>query len=182
MKPVEVAGRYARALAEIAGENDAERLQALCGEIDLLAASVGADAALVRFFDSPTAEAAQKGAVLDTLFKRAGLSDLAVRFMRVLVENRRVGALPYVARELQDMRDRAAGIVPAEATVAAPLGAAEQAAMEKALEAMTGKKVRLQVKVDASILGGARTRVGSRVYDGTLLSRLQLMHRRLARA
>jgi F-type H+-transporting ATPase subunit delta len=182
MKPVEVAGRYARALAEIAGENDAARLSALCGEIDLLAASVGADAGLVRFFDSPAGEAARKAAVLDTLVKRAGLSDLAARFMRVLVENRRVGALPYVARELSEVRDRAAGIVPAETTVAAPLGAAEQAAMQKAIETMTGKKVRLSVKVDASILGGARTRVGSRIYDGTLLSRLQSMHRRLARA
>jgi F-type H+-transporting ATPase subunit delta len=182
VKPIEVAGRYARALSEIAGENDASRLEALCGEIDLLAASVGADQALVRFFDSPTVTAAQKAAVLDTLAKRAHLSDLAGHFVRVLVENRRAGALPQVAKELAAIRDRAAGIVPAEATVARPLAAGEQKEMQKALEAMTGRTVRLSVKVDASILGGARTRVGSRIYDGTLVSRLQSMHRRLARA
>jgi F-type H+-transporting ATPase subunit delta len=182
MKPVEVAGRYARALAEIAGENDAARLSALCSELDPLAASVGADAALVRFFDSPTVAAAHKGAVLETLLARVGLSELAARFLGVLVENRRVGALPQVARELAAMRDTAAGIVPAETTVARPLEEAEQAEMQRALETMTGKKVRLSVKVDPSILGGARTRVGSRIYDGTLVSRLQSMHRRLARA
>jgi F-type H+-transporting ATPase subunit delta len=182
VKPIEVAGRYARALAEIAGENDAARLEALSIEIDLLAASVGADPALVRFFDSPVTAAAQKSAVLETLAKRAALSDLAARFMKVLVDNRRMAALPQVARDLTAMRDRAAGIVPAETTVARPLGAAEQAEMQKALEAMTGRKVRLSVKVDASILGGARTRVGSRIYDGTLVSRLESMHRRLSRA
>ena len=182
MKPIEVAGRYARALAEVAGENDAASLEALSGEIDLLAASVGADPALVRFFDSPVAAVAQKTALLETLAQRAPLSDLAARFMKVLVDNRRVGTLRQVAGELAVMRDRAAGIVPAEATVARPLGAAEQADMQKALEAMTGSKVRLSVKVDASILGGARTRVGSRIYDGTLVSRLESMHRRLSRA
>ena len=182
MKPIEVAGRYARALAEVAGENDAARLEALCVEIDLLAASVGADPALQRFFDSPTVAAAQKSVVVENLVKRAGLSDLAARFVRVLVQNRRVGALPQVAKDLAAIRDRASGIVPAEATVARPLGAAEQKEMQKALETLTGRKVRLSVKVDASVLGGARTRVGSRIYDGTLASRLQSMHRRLARA
>ena len=181
MKPDAAAGRYARALAEIAGENDAKALEALSAEIDLLAATVGSDAGLVRFFDSPTGSVAHKTAALETLAKQAHLSDLAHRFLRVLVEHRRVGALKMIALDLAEMRDRAAGIVPAEATFAKAPAPAEEKAMQAALEKMTGSKVRLSVKVDPELLGGATARVGSRIYDGTLRTRLQALHRRLAR-
>lgn len=181
MKPVAAAGRYARAVAEIAGENDAQALEALASEIDVAAATIGEDAALVRFFDSPTGSDANKKAALETLAKKAHLSDLARRFLLVLVEHRRVGALKSVAFELAQMRDRAAGIVPAEATFARKPAPAEEKAMLAALETMTGSRVRLSVKVDPGLLGGVTTRVGSRIYDGSLRTRLQALHRRLAR-
>ena len=181
MKPVAAAGRYARALAEIAGENDAQALEALASEIDVAAATIGDDASLLRFFDSPTGSDAHRKAALETLAKKAGLSDLARRFLLVLVEHRRVGALKAIAFALHDIRDRAAGIVPAEVTFAKEPGPAEAKAMQAALEKMTGSKVRLSVKVDPDLLGGATARVGSRIYDGSLRTRLQALHRRLAR-
>ena len=182
MKPVAAAGRYARALSEIAGENDAQALEALAAELDLLASTVGVDPALVRFFDSPTESAANKQAALETLAKKAQLSDLARRFLLVLVEHRRTGALEAIAANLAEMRDRAAGIVQAEATFATAPAPAEEKAMQAALETMTGSRVRLSVKVDPDLLGGASARVGSRIYDGSLRTRLQALHRRLARA
>ena len=182
MKPVAAAGRYARALAEIAGEKDAQALAALAAEIDLLAATIGTDAALVRFFDSPTVGDGEKQAVMATLADKARLSDLARRFLAVVVEHRRTGALRAIALDLAAFRDRAAGIVEAEATFARPPGPAEEQAMQAALEKMTGSRVRLSVKVDPDLLGGVTTRVGSRIYDGTLKTRLQALHRRLARA
>ena len=182
MKPVAAAGRYARALAEIAGENDAKALEALTAEIDLLAASAGTDPALLRFFDSPTGSDAHRKAAVEALAKNARLSDLAKRFLTVLVEHRRIGALKAIAADLAEFRDRAAGIVPAEATFAVPPAPAEEKAMLQALEQMTGSRVRLSVKVDPDLLGGVTTRVGSRIYDGSLRTRLQSLHRRLARA
>ena len=181
MNSVAAAGRYARALAEIAGENDAKALGALATEIDLLATTVGSDASLVRFFDSPTGSDADKKKAIDTLAAKAHLSDLARRFLLVLVEHRRMGALRGIALDLAEMRDRAAGVVPAEATFAKEPGPAEEKAMQAALEKMTGSRVRLSVKVDPDLLGGAMARVGSRIYDGTLRTRLQALHRRLAR-
>jgi len=183
VKPVAAAGRYARALAEIAGEKDAQALAALAAEVDLLAATIGTDPALLRFFDSPTAAAdEQKQAAMATLADKAHLSDLARRFLAVLVEHRRTGALRAIALDLAAFRDRAAGIVEAEATFARPPGPAEEQAMQAALETMTGSRVRLAVKVDPDLLGGVTTRVGSRIYDGTLKTRLQALHRRLAQA
>jgi F-type H+-transporting ATPase subunit delta len=182
LKPVAAAGRYARAVAEIAGENDAQALEALASEIGIAAATMGDDAALVRFFDSPTESDANKQAALETLAKRANLSDLARRFLLVIVEHRRSFALKAIAAELAEMRDRAAGIVPAEATFAKEPEPGEEEAMLAALEKMTGSRVRLSVKVDPDLLGGATARVGSRIYDGSLRTRLQALHRRLARA
>jgi F-type H+-transporting ATPase subunit delta len=182
LKPVEAAGRYARALAEIAGANDAKALESLTAEIELLAATAGSDPALLRFFDSPTGSLVNKKAVAETLAKNARLSDLAQRFLMVLVEHGRIGALKAIAVDLAEMRDRAAGIVPAEATFAVPPGADQEQAMLQALEKMTGSRVRLSVKVDPELLGGVTARVGSRIYDGSLRTRLQSLHRRLARA
>ena len=182
MKSDAAAGRYARALAEIAGENDAQALGALTAEIDLLAASAGSDPALLRFFDSPAGKAADKTTAAATLAKQAGLSDLATRFFTVLVEHRRVGALKGIAAALAEMTDRAANIVPAEATFAVEPGPGEEQAMRQALEKITGSHVRLTMKVDPDLLGGAVTRVGSRIYDGSLRTQLQSLHRRLARA
>jgi F-type H+-transporting ATPase subunit delta len=62
------------------------------------------------------------------------------------------------------------------------MGEAETARFRAALETMTGRKVRLSVKVDPGIVGGVRTRIGSRVYDGTLKNHLRALHRRLAEA
>jgi len=182
LKPVEAAGRYARALAEIAGANDAKALESLTAEIDLLAATAGSDPTLLRFFDDQTGSAAHKRTAAESLARNARLSDLAQRFFAVLVEHRRVGALKAIATELAEMRDRAAGIVPAEATFAVPPGAAGEQAILQALEKMTGSRVRLSVKVDPELLGGVTARVGSRIYDGSLRTRLQSLHRRLARA
>jgi F-type H+-transporting ATPase subunit delta len=88
-------------------------------------------------------------------------------------------ALPYIARALAGIKDDALGIVAAEATVAVELDDAGAAGLHQALETLTGRTVRLSVKVDPEVLGGARTQVGSRVYDGTLKTQLQALRRRL---
>ena len=177
-----IAGRYARALAETIGEEDSDALAAAGAELDLVARVIALDPALALFLDSPTTDEAHKSETIETLATRARLSDRARRFLGVVVANRRAAALPAIAAAFAEIRDRAAGIVPAEATVAVALGDAERKGMQKALETMTGRKVRLAVKVDPEIVGGVRTRIGSRVYDGTVRSHLSALHRRMAGA
>jgi len=177
-----MAGRYARALAEIAGENDAAALGTIGAELDLVAGMMTREPALGRFFDSPTARAADKESALATLATRAGLTDLMRRFLAVVIDRRRMASLPAIAAAFAEIRDRAAGIVPVEATVAVGMDEAETARFRRALETMTGRKVRLSVAIDPEIVGGVRTRIGSRVYDGTVKSHLKELHRRLAEA
>lgn len=176
---VAIAGRYARALADLAG-GEPKRLETLASELDLLARVVGSDVHLMQFLASPSGKRDQKDAVLDTLASKAKLSELARRFLGVLLDNGRVAELPDIAAAFAEVRDAALGILPAETTVAVELTDKEERALQVALEEMTGRKVRLSVTVDREVLGGARTRIGSRVYDGTLRSRLDILRRRLA--
>jgi F-type H+-transporting ATPase subunit delta len=174
-----VASRYARALADLAGAKDPKHLEATSSEIDLAARVLGSDAALLSFFANVAVSRAQKDEILATLAEKAKLSDLTRRFLGVLVDNGRMDALPYIARALAGIKDDALGIVAAEATVAVKLDDAGAAGLHQALETLTGRTVRLSVKVDPEVLGGARTQVGSRVYDGTLKTQLQALRRRL---
>ena len=177
-----IAGRYARALADIVGAGDGAALAKMSAEIDLLAHVLGAEPELRTWFDDPTVPAGQKAEALKSLGSSARLSDLARRFIHVVVEHRRVIALPAIAATLDAIKDEAMAIVPAATTVAAKMSDADTAAFKAALEKMTGRKVRLSVTVDPAVLGGAVTTIGSRVYDGTIRSRLEALHRRLATA
>ena len=179
MKPVAIAHRYARALADVAG-GDAKRLDGIASELDLLASVLSEDAKLRRFLTSRSVRADQKEAVLATLADKAKLSDVTRRFLGVLDQNGRLEVLPEIAAAFGEIADQTAGIVPAEATVAVKLNETDVEALAASIEKMTGRKVRLSVKVDPAVLGGARTRVGSRVYDGTLRTQLEALHKRLS--
>jgi len=108
-----IAGRYARALADIVGAGDGAALAKMSAEIDLLAHVLGAEPELRTWFDDPTVPAGQKAEALKSLGSSARLSDLARRFIHVVVEHRRVIALPAIAATLDAIKDEAMAIVPA---------------------------------------------------------------------
>ncbi len=180
MKPLALARRYARALADVAGAKDRARLEKLAAEIDLVADVFRKVPRALRFLDDPSVRTQDKVAAIDTLAREARASDLTRRFLRVLIEHRRLTVLPEIARAFTEIKDERLAIVRAEATTAVPLSAAELKRLRESLETMTGRTVRLTTNVDPSVLGGARTRIGSRVYDGTLSRQLALLRARLA--
>ena len=97
-----------------------------------------------------------------------------------MVDNNRVGALPTIAKVFHEYREEAQGIVPAEITTATPLDEGMRARTKNAIEKMMGRKVRLDCKVEPELLGGAVTKIGSKVYDGSLRSHLIELRRRMA--
>jgi F-type H+-transporting ATPase subunit delta len=190
-----LAKRYARSLADVAGGEAAPArgsarataakkapaaLETIASELMFSAEVVGGDPRLLRFFDDPSVGRAHKDQTIVSLGKEAKLSDLTRRFLGVLVENRRMAALPAIARAFEGIKDERLGIVAAEATTAVVLSAAEQKRLRESLEKMTGCTVRLALKVDPRVMGGARTRIGSKVYDGTLKRQLGMLRERLA--
>lgn len=197
MQPVAVAKRYARALADHveqagtrggpakparSGPKAAADLQAVADELDLVAHVVGADAAFQRFFADPSIGQEAKGAAIDALAKKGKLGEAMRRFLPVLVANRRLGLIGAIRDAFAALKDERVGIVSAEATTAMPLSAAEAKRLHAALEALTGRTVRVTHRVDPSVLGGARTRIGSKVYDGTLRHKLDTLRGRLVGA
>ena len=182
MKPVAVARRYAQAVAEAAAAKDHGALEKVAAEVAIAARVIGRDEAFQNFFADPSVRDGDKQQAVEALAKKAKMHDLSRSFLGLLVRNRRVNDLPAIARALETIKDRMLGVVAAETTTAVPLTTAQVARLRESLERLTGSTVRLETKVDPALLGGIRTRVGSRVYDGSLQRQLALMRERLAGA
>ena len=97
----------------------------------------------------------------------------AARLLEILLERGRVELLPELAQEFRKIEARMLERVAVEVTTARSLDPAMEKNVLASLEKFTGKKVRLTQVVDPTVLGGARTRIGSVVYDGTLSTRLE---------
>ena len=179
MKPLAVARRYARALADVAMAKDRSYLEQVSAELSLVAEVLESEPRLMRFFEDPSVRPQDREAAVKTLARRGKIGDLVRRFLEVLIENRRLSALPAIAEAFRAIKDERLGIEPVEATTAVSLTARELGRFREALEVVTGRAVRLTVSVDPSVLGGARTRIGSRVYDGTVRRQLGILRQRL---
>ena len=101
--------------------------------------------------------------------------------LRLMRENRRLGALAEVARRFEDLRREDARRVEAVMVAAAPVGEAQQQQVARALKARLGRDVDFRVEVDESLLGGARIQIGDQVLDGSARAGLQKLAAALAR-
>lgn len=178
MKDRKLAFRYARALLAIL--HDPAAATAADGFLTGLARAVETDPALrSAMLDPATPRAARKQA-LRALVRQRGLPDELGRFLCTLVDNNRIPALDSIAEVFHDELGSRMGIVPAHMTTATPLSGAMQDRARAAFERLTGSKVRLTCDVETGLIGGAITRIGSKVYDGSLRSQLQQLRRKMA--
>ena len=167
-----VANTYARAFADVVMSQrlDPERAVAELRDIaDLLAES----AELRSVWENPAIPAEQKHRLLDVIAKRDGLSGPARNLIAVLTDHRRLRFLSQIIQQLEKELDARLGLAEAQITSVRELGDAEKRALEAQVAKATGKKVRAKYDRDASLLGGAVVRVGSTIYDGSLLGQLQ---------
>jgi F-type H+-transporting ATPase subunit delta len=192
VQSVAVAKRYARALADYAetkpteagrsGRKDPSRLEPLALELALACRVLDGDPKFQRFFADPSIDQKNKKTAIETMARKGKLSEALRNFLLLLVTNRRLGALEGIARAFEQEKDDRLGIVSAQTTSAVPLSAAELKRLREALETMTGRTVRITQQVDPALLGGARTRIGSKVYDGTLRRSLDSLREKLVGA
>src|SRR5690554_4396583 len=110
---------------------------------------------------------------MEVILERAGVSDLTRRFVLVVANNRRLFALPKMIRAFLAELARRRGEVPAEVTAAAPLIEVLEKALLETLSKAVGGKVQLDLKTDPSLLGGLVVKVGSRMIDTSLKTKLQ---------
>ncbi len=165
-----LAERYAAALFDLADERHA--LDVVAGDLRELKAMVQGSADLVRLLRSPVLSRDEQGKAVAALAEEAGLSPLTRDFLGVVARNRRLFAVPaMIEAYLKKLADRR-GEVTAEVTVAQPLNEARQAALSEQLRRAVGARVTVEIRVDPALLGGMIVKVGSRMVDASLSSRL----------
>ena len=166
-----LAERYAAALFDLADERRA--LDAVAGDLRALRTMLHDSGDLMRLLRSPVLSRDEQGKAIAALAERAGLSELTRSFLGVVAGNRRLFAVPeMIEAYLRTLAERR-GEVTAEVTVAQPLNEARQAALTEQLRRSVGARVAVDIRVDPALLGGMIVRVGSRMVDASLSSRLQ---------
>jgi F-type H+-transporting ATPase subunit delta len=120
--------------------------------------------------------------VLDVLIREMPIdAEPLPRFLRLLIDRRRLAVLPDISRLFRDLADERAGRIRGQVVSATPLSAETLQQLQLALGAVTQSQVLLETKVDPSVIGGVSAQVGSVLYDGTLRSGLDEMRRALKR-
>ncbi len=166
-----LAGRYAAALFELAEDRDA--LDAVAGDLRDLQAMLGDSADLRRLIRSPVLSREDQGAAIVALAERAKFDRLTVQFLGLLAQKRRLFVLPEIIAVYRVMLARHRGEVSAELVSAVALSEAQIEAIKQQLAAAMGQAVTLSSAVDPGLLGGLVVRVGSRMIDASLRTKLQ---------
>jgi len=165
-----VSGRYATALFELA--RDEKSIDAVKADLDKFDAMLNESADLKRLVRSPVFAADAQLRALSAVLDKAGISGVSAKFLKVLTANRRLFAVSDVIRAFRALVARFRGEASAEVTVAEPLSDKNLDSLKAALQAISGKDVTLNVKVDPSIIGGLVVKLGSRMVDSSLRTKL----------
>jgi F-type H+-transporting ATPase subunit delta len=170
---------YARAFADVVFDTRLDAGKTL-QELRALSALLAENPDLRRVWENPAIAAEQKRGVLDAIAKREGLSREVRNFVAVLIDHRRMHFYDSIVAQLAQELDARMGFAEAQITSARDLSEAEKRALEAQVEKLTGKKVRAKYGRDSAILGGAIVRVGSTIYDGSVLGQLQKIREQIA--
>lgn len=165
-----VSGRYATALFELA--RDQKSVDAVKADLDKFDVMLADSPDLLRLVRSPVFTADAQLKALNAVLAKAGIGGIAANFLKVLITNRRLFAVADVIRAFRALVARFKGEATAEVTVAEPLSDKNLDALKAALKSVSGKDVDLNVKIDPSIIGGLVVKLGSRMVDSSLRTKL----------
>jgi F-type H+-transporting ATPase subunit delta len=172
-----VAERYASALFDLARE--ASAIETAEADLDAIAELIESNPEFRRLVESPVFSAEEQQRAIGAIADRMGVTPLIGNFLRLVARNRRLFALPGIIRGFRAMAARHRGEVTAEVASAHPLSADQVAALTAALKEKLGKDVALKARVDPALLGGLVVRVGSRMIDTSLRTRLMTVKTQL---
>lgn len=179
-KATDAGQRYAQSLFELTIEGN--QLTQVEADLKSLKAMYADSADLRRLVASPAFSAQDKAKGLAAIAKKAGFQPLTSKFIGLVASNGRAGDLMGAITAFAEMSAKHRGVVSAEVTSAAVLTAAQLKGVQTALAEALGKTPELSTRVDPSILGGVKVRVGSRLFDASLRSKLDSLKFALKRA
>lgn len=165
-----MAGRYATALFELA-ESEGQ-FDAVAGNLASIQALINESDDLRRLVLSPVFSADEQGRAFAAILERAGIKGLVANFTGLVIRNRRLFALPDMITGFNRLLAAKRGEMSADVTSAHPLSEAQIAGLKQSLKTATGRDVQINAKVDAGLLGGLVVKVGSRMIDSSLKTKL----------
>jgi F-type H+-transporting ATPase subunit delta len=166
-----MAGRYSHALFELALEEKA--IDAVKKDLDAFDALIAGNPDLARLVRSPVFGADEQLAALTAILDKASIKGMAANFLRVITTNRRLFAVREMIRGYRALVARHKGEVTAQVTVAEKLSDKNIDALKDAIKSVTGgKDVDFDVRIDPAIIGGLIVKVGSRMVDTSLRTKL----------
>jgi F-type H+-transporting ATPase subunit delta len=177
MSRAAIAVRYARAIFEIGVETSP--LADLVERIGRFAKVYQESAELRSVLDNPLVEAEKREAILRDVAQAVGLSGDGLNAVRLLAQRHKLRALPDIAKTLGSLSDEKAGIVRATVTTAQRLPESFYERLQRELETVTQRKIVIDRRQDASLIGGVVTRIGDNTIDGSVRGRLDEIRRSL---
>ena len=177
MKSSTIALRYSQAVLALA--TDRKQHEQIGRELDRVAAVFAGLDELRALSRNPKFSVADRKAIVSELLKRLMVSPITRNFVMLITEKGRLQHIAEIVAAYHDQADSQAGRIRAQVTVVAPLAELEAARLRTVLQKMTGKQVVLEQQVDPSIIGGVVTRVGGRIYDGSVRAQLESLRTRL---
>ena len=173
-----MAGRYASALFGLAQEQGAT--VQVAADLARFNAMIEESADLARLVRSPVFTAEEQVKALGAVLDKAGIGGLTAKFLKLVASKRRLFAAQAMIADFGKLHDAARGVSRADVTVAEPLSPANLEALRKALTDVAGSSsVEMNVKVDPAIIGGLIVKLGSRMVDGSLRTKLNSIRTRM---
>ena len=165
-----VAGRYATALFDLAAEEKA--IDKVAEDMEAISRMLDESDELTRLVRSPVYSAEDQARAFSAVLEKAGIGGTTLNFIRLVARNRRLFALPGMIRGFRAMVATHRGEMTAEIVSAQALSDGQATSLSAALKEAVGREVKLSRKVDASLIGGMVVRVGSRMIDTSLKTKL----------
>ncbi|MDC0955272.1 F0F1 ATP synthase subunit delta [Alphaproteobacteria bacterium] len=166
-----LAGRYAGALYALAV--DRNKVDSIYDELSSVGAMLGESQDLKKLVVSPILSRGEQQAAIIAIMEKSGADALTVKFLGTLAANGRLSALPRVIQAFQQEHARRRGQVSAEVISAVALDDSRKAVVEKTVARLAGSdKLSLSMRVDPSLIGGLVVRIGSRMIDTSIKTKL----------
>jgi F-type H+-transporting ATPase subunit delta len=171
------ANRYARALIDILYP---EKAEAGYHQLEQFLSLLNDQPDVRRFLENPTTAGERRKRLLSELSSALKMDQRVANFIGILVDRDRLPIFEEIVETYQKFLDEKLGIVRARVTAAQSLDAGQQEELTARLQKATGKHIRMEVAVDASLIGGVVAQVGSTIYDGSVRQQLQAFKSRLS--
>ena len=166
-----LAARYAGALYDLA--NDAKAVDAVLADLEALGTLISENADLARLITSPVIGRSEQVSAMTAILEKAGANALTVKFIGAVADNGRLFALPRISQNFVELVAKKRGQVSAEVVSAVALDKERQKLVEQSVAKIAGSdKLSLSMRVDPSLIGGLVVRIGSRMIDTSIKTKL----------